>query len=301
MTGTVGDPALIAWCRAELGAVPARVLFTHRATSEVMGLRLDDGREVVVKRRRESVARGDACLRLQSALFASHYPCPRPLTAAGTVGGLTMHAEEYVDRGEPLMGDHAALAAPLGVAYAELQERLERMHDLIDPHVLVPPIWMAWWSQRPWSRQSSVPAFVYDAADRVRQRLSDVYLTGVIGHADWEAQNLRTAKGRLVVVHDWDSLSWAPEAMLVGCAAAVFPAGSQPESASLSASATFLEQYQVARDREFTPEEIEIAWAAGLLPSLHNARNEALEGRRPLVLDRMRDECADRLALAGAM
>jgi hypothetical protein len=300
MTGTVGDPSLIAWCRAELGAVPVRVLFTQQGTSEVVGVRLDDGRQVVIKRRRESVARVDACLRLQAALFASNYPCPRPLTGAGLVGGLTVHAEEYVDRGELLMGDHAALAGPLGVAYAELSERLERMHDLIDATALVPPIWIAWWSQRPWSRQPAVPEMVYDAADRVRQRLSNVYLPGVIGHADWEAQNLRAANGRLVVVHDWDSLSWAPEAMLVGCAAAVFPAQSQPETASLSASATFLEQYQIARGREFTMEEIEIAWASGLLPSLFNARNEALESRRPLVLDRLREDFADRLELAGA-
>lgn len=300
MTGTVADPALIAWCRAELGAVPVRVLFTQRATSEVVAFRLDDGREVVVKRRREPVGRVEACLRLQAALFASNYPCPRPLTGAGVVGGLTVHAEEYDDRGELLMGDHAALAAPLAIAYADLAERLDRMHDLVNAQVLVPPVWMAWWSQRPWSPHPLVPSFLYDAADRLRHRLADVYLPGVIGHADWEAQNLRATNGRLVVVHDWDSLSWAPEALLVGCAAAVFPAQSQPETASLSASATFLEQYQVAREREFTAEEIEIAWAGGLLPSLHNARNEVLEGRRPLVLDRLRDECADRLALAGA-
>ena len=299
MTGTVEDPALIAWCRAELGAVPVRVLFTQHATSEVMGLRLDDGRRVVVKRRRDPVARVEACLHLQAALFASSYPCPRPLTSAGTIGGLTVHAEEYVDRGEPLLGDHAALAAPLALAYAELGERLDRMDDLIDPQVLVPPIWLSWWSQRPWSHQPLVPEFLYDAAARVRRRLTNVYLPGVVGHADWEAQNLRGANGRLVVVHDWDSLSWAPEAMLVGCAAAVFPAQSQPETASLSATATFLETYQTARGREFTPEEVEIAWAGGLLPSLFNARNEVLEGRRPLVLDQLREDCADRLTLAG--
>lgn len=300
MATTVGDPALVEWCRAELGGVPVRELFSHRSSSEVTGFRLDDGRKVVVKRRREPVARIDACLRLQAALFASHYPCPRPLTGAGVVSGLTVHAEEYVDRGDRLMGDPAALAEPQAAAFADLLGRLARLVELVDPQVLVPPIWLSWWSQRPWSRQPSVPEFVYDAADRVRRRLADVYLPGVIGHADWEAQNLRSANGRLVTVHDWDSLSWAPESVLVGCAAAVFPAQSQPETATLSASATFLEHYQTVRGREFTTEEIEVSWAAGLLPSLFNARNEALEGRRPLVLDRMRDECEDRLSLAGA-
>jgi hypothetical protein len=300
MSETVGAPALVAWCRVELGAVPVRELFAQRSTSEVIGYRLSDGRAVVVKLRRESLARVDACLRLQSALFASRYPCPRPLTGAGVVGGLTVHAEEYVDRGERLMGEHAALAAPLAAAFAELEDRLERLRQLVDPQVLVPPIWLAWWSQRPWSRQPSVPEFVYDAADRVRRRLAKVSLPGVVGHADWEAQNLRSSSGQVAVVHDWDSLSWAPEALLVGSAAAVFPAQSQPETTSLSASATFLEHYQAARGREFTPDEVEVAWAAGLLPSLFNARNEALRGGRPLVLDRLREDSADRLRRANA-
>jgi len=179
-------------------------------------------------------------------------------------------------------------------------DRLSRLHDAVNPDVLVPAIWVSWWSQRPWSRQPAVPSFVYDAAERVRKRMAKVYLPGVIGHADWESQNLRWTHGRLVVVHDWDSLTWAPEAVLVGAAAAVFPAGDQPETASLAASATFLEQYQLARGREFSAEELEVAWAAGLLPSLHNARAEALTGRRPLVLERMADDYAERLDLAGA-
>jgi hypothetical protein len=301
MTGTVEDPALVEWCRAELGAAPARQLFAHRSTSDVTGLRLTDGREVVVKIRRDPVARVDACLRLQSALFASHYPCPRPLTEASVLGGMTAHAEECVDIGEPLMGDDTALAIPLAAGFADLAEQLDRLRELVDPQVLVPPLWVSWWSQRPWSRQAQVPELVYDAADRVRARLADVYLPGVLGHADWESQNLRWAHGRLVVVHDWDSLTWAPEAVLVGAAAAVFPAQSQqPETASIAASATFLEHYQTVRGREFSADELEVAWAAGLLPSLLNARNEVLEVRRPLVLNRLREDCADRLRLAGA-
>lgn len=296
----IGDPALVEWCRAELGAVPTRQLFARRAMSTVTGLRLDDDREVVVKVRPDSVARVGACLRVQSALYAEHYPCPRPLTGASVLGGMTAHAEEYVDRGEPLMGDDAAVVVPMALAYADLAARLDRLRDLVDPRALVPPVWVSWWSQRPWSHQPQVPEFVYDAADRVRARLASVGLPGVLGHADWEGQNLRWAQDRVVVVHDWDSLCWAPEAALVGAAAAVFPAQLQPETSSIAASATFLEHYQTARGREFTAEEIEVSWVAGLLPSLFNARAEALTGRRPLVLDRLAEDCADRLALAGA-
>lgn len=301
MTAMVSEAALAAWCRAELGADPTRPMFTHRSTtSEVRGLRLTDGRQVVVKVRRDTVARVDGCLRLQAALFAAHYPCPRPLTAASVLGGMTVHAEELVDRGEQLLGDDAALAAPMAIAFAELLGRLERLRELVDPQVLVPPVRLAWWSQRPWSRQPVVPAFVYDAADRVRARLAAAYLPGVVGHTDWESRNLRWSQGRVVAVHDWDSLSWAPAAVLVGAAATVFPSVSQPQTASIAASATFLEEYQVARGCEFTAEELEVAWAAGLLPALHDARVETLSGRRPLVLERLAEDCDDRLRLAGA-
>ena len=297
---TVGEPSLVEWCRTALGAEPVRELFSQQGTSRVIGYRLADERQVVVKIRHDAVARVEACLRLQSALFASHYPCPRPLTDAAVVDGMTVHAEQYDDRGTRFFADDAALAAPMAEAFAELQGRLDRLHELIAPHVLVPPPWLAWWSQRPWSRQRSVPAFLYDAAARLRNRIERVSLPGVVGHADWESQNLRWSHGRIAVVHDWDSLTWAPEAVLVGCAAAVFPAQSQPETASLDASAAFLERYQAVRGRQFTDQEVEVAWAAGLLPSLFNARNEALEERRPLVLDRLVDECEERLRRAGA-
>jgi len=299
-SATVGDPALVQWCRAQLGAAPVRELFTRRQTSRVVGYRLDDGRHIVIKFRRDSLARVDACLTLQAALFAANYPCPRPLTSAAVIGGLTVHAEDYVDRGEALHSDDATIAAPLAIAFGDLLDRLERLQELVDPELLTLPVWAGWWSQRPWTREPLVPDFVYDAADRLRARLARVDLPGVVGHADWESQNMRWSNGRVVVVHDWDSLAYGPEALLTGVASGVFPAQSQPELATISGSATFLEHYQTVRGRGFSAEEMEVAWAGGLVTALHNARNEALEQRRPLVLERLEADCDRRLDLAGA-
>ena len=87
------DAALAAWCRRLLGAEPEAVLFRAGYLSEVTGLRLADGRGVVVKARAPS-PRLLGCLRVQAALAAAGFPCPRPLAGPAPLGGLAATAEE---------------------------------------------------------------------------------------------------------------------------------------------------------------------------------------------------------------
>jgi len=47
----------------------------------------------------------------------------------------------------------------------------------------------------------------------------------VLGHADFEAQNLRWHGRRVWAVPDWDSLAWQPEAALAGAAITCGAAG----------------------------------------------------------------------------
>ncbi|MDP9207218.1 MAG: hypothetical protein M3O65_01700, partial [Actinomycetota bacterium] len=61
------DEGLADWCRRWLGAAPVAVLFRAGYLSEVTGLRLADGREVVVKARAPS-PRLRGCLATQAAL-----------------------------------------------------------------------------------------------------------------------------------------------------------------------------------------------------------------------------------------
>ncbi len=71
--------------------------------------------------------------------------------------------------------------------------------------------------------QSVVPNYVADTAERVRGRILAAGLPCVLGHADFEAQNLRWHGEQVWAVHDWDSLAWQPEAALVGAASGTFP------------------------------------------------------------------------------
>lgn len=148
--------------------------------------------------------------------------------------------------------------------------------------------------------QSAVPAYVVDTADRARKRMLAADLPCVLGHADFEAQNLRWNDLHVWAVHDWDSLAWQPEAVLAGAASGSFASASPPTLAPIESSAAFLAAYQDLRGRGFTTEEQEIAWVASLWPAAHNARWEALHGVPPVSCDAVRAQAAERLRRANA-
>jgi hypothetical protein len=82
----VVDPAGLAqWCMEHLGSPPAEEIFRSGYVSAVIGLviglRLADDREVVVKVRPDS-PRIAACVEVQRRMFQAGYPCPEPLTGA---------------------------------------------------------------------------------------------------------------------------------------------------------------------------------------------------------------------------
>ncbi|WP_086853263.1 phosphotransferase [Amycolatopsis kentuckyensis] len=297
---------LPSWCTGHLGAAPAGVLFERRSLSAVVGLRLADGREVVVKAR-ENEGRAAACVEAQARLARRGFPCPRPLTPVTTVGTLAVHAEEFLPGGEMLRGDTPDVAVRYAAVFARLMSELAEV-DVEPP--LPNPRWARWDHPDPglWPSigflderdQSRVPAEVTETAVRARKRLLTADLPCVLGHADFEAQNLRWRAGTILAVDDWDSLAWQPEAALAGAASGTFASATPPTLAPVGSSAAFLAAYQEFRGRRFAPEEQEIAWAASLWPALHNARWEALHGDRPVCGDAVRAQAAERLRRAGA-
>src|SRR6266536_1823682 len=116
------DPARLAqWCMEHLGSPPAEEIFKSGYLSAVMGLRLADDREVVVKVRPDS-PRIAACVEVQRRMFQAGYPCPQPLAGAASFGGDVATAEAYVPGGAMLpSADHAARA------FAEAFARLIRL------------------------------------------------------------------------------------------------------------------------------------------------------------------------------
>jgi hypothetical protein len=298
---------LPAWCLEHLGSKPTEVLFQMQQISKVVGLRLANGTDVVVKSRADD-GRAVSCVAAQARLAERGFPCARPISPAVVVGFLAVHAEELRPGGDVLHGDSPDVAEAHAEVFGWVMAELA---DVIVAPPLPNPRWVRWdhadnglWPAIAFlddRDQNAVPAHVIDTANRARGRLLGANLPCVLGHADFEAQNLRWHGRELWVVHDWDSLAWQPEAALVGAASGGFARATGPPTlAPIQSSEAFLTTYQETRGRLFTALELEIAWAASLWPAAHNARWEALHGDPPVCGDAIRAQAAERLLRANA-
>ncbi len=300
------DPARLArWCTDHLGSPPADEIFRSGYLSAVIGLRLADGREVVVKVRPYS-RRVAACVEVQRRMFQAGYPCPRPLTGAAPFGGGVATAEAYVAGGAMLpRADHAARA--FAEAFARLVRLAPRPAEV--PGLEPAPSWAAWnhpgdglW---PCPEETDVslsevagPEWIDDAGRRARDRLRAGASEAVIGHCDWLAGNLRWSGDALLVVHDWDSVTADSEAVLVGLAAALYPTVSADELATVEDTERFLVAYCDARGREFSADELERSWAAGAWTRAYDAKYQHAVAQPVTSLSE--NEASERLRRAGA-
>jgi Ser/Thr protein kinase RdoA (MazF antagonist) len=183
------------------------LLFCVSHLSEVVGVRLADGREVVVKRRVDESGRAGRCVTAQRLLAEQGFPCPMPLTDVIVSEGVAVHAERFVPGGELETKDPPEAAARSGRLLADLVRRLAAL-DLDPP--LPNPEWVRWDAMPEREAAVAVPAWIEDATRRVQAKLAGCDLPPVLGHADWEAQNMRWRHGQAHVVHDWDGLAWLP-------------------------------------------------------------------------------------------
>ncbi len=294
---------LPAWCAHHLGGEPDGVLFQLQQVSMVFGLRLLGGRDVVVKARADD-GRAVSCVAVQAQLAERGFPCARPLTPVVGVGSLSVHAEEFRPGGEVVHGDSPEVAVRCAEVYAGLMAELAGV-TVAPP--LPNPRWVRWdhtdtgvWPAIDWPGNrdhSAVPTYLVDTAARARRRLLAASLPCVLGHADFEAQNLRWRGQQVWAVHDWDSLAWQPEAALAGAASGAFASAGPPTLAPIESSEAFLMAYQDIRGRLFTAAEQEIAWAASLWMAAYNLW-EGLGGT--LSWDAFRAQAAERLRRANA-
>ncbi|ALV47109.1 hypothetical protein MB46_18065 [Arthrobacter alpinus] len=297
-----------AWCFRVLGHGTLTSLRAE-AGGEMSHQFLYDSDEqgiVVVKVRSDSTDRISRCLQIQRIAADAGFPCARPLTGADLLEpGVVISAETWLAGGEMYSGEGVSFADRSARLLAGLMEILESQ----SPTGLgAPPPWMHWnpptgglWPTNPVvdaMDQDLVPGHVHVIARAVSERLTQGVLPLVVGHGDWESQNLRWQGDLPWAVHDWDSLVALPDAAIVGAASGAFASTATPTLATIESSGNFIDAYQQTRDRRSTEEEQEVAWAASLWPALHNARGESLFQSPPVALDALTCQAPERLQRA---
>ncbi|WP_433059757.1 hypothetical protein [Dactylosporangium sp. CS-033363] len=207
--------------------------------------------------------------------------------------------------GQPGSGDGAA-RGPGAAEFSALLARLIGMAPKVGetPSLAPAPAWIRWYHDDgaiwPWPDDRDadlhlVASWHDAAAVEVRRLLGRFGAEPVIGHCDFEAHNIWWRGDQPLAVHDWDSVVAEPEAVIVGVAAAMWPAGDGRLGATVRESAEFLDGYQRARGRGFSGDEVRAAWAAGLWIRLFNAKKWALDGLDALG----QDEAEVRAHMAG--
>ncbi len=241
-------------------------------------------------------------------MFRSGYPCPEPFTGVTPFGDDVATAEAYVPGGATLpSANHAAQA--FAEAFARLITLAPRPEELpaLDPA----PSWASWNHAENglWPRpeedpdlnlnEVAGPQWIDDAGRQARDRLRAGGSEAVIGHCDWLASNLRWSGDTLLTVHDWDSMTADCEDVLAGFAAALYSTVSAKELATVDDTEQFLVAYCSARGRDFTSDELERFWAAGVWTRAYDAKYQHAVGQPIYSLSEY--EAGERLRRTGML
>lgn len=263
-------------------------LFYRRGTGIVVGLRLVNGLEAVLKahRWRVSLERLTAVQVVQAELARSGLPAPSPLLSPTPLGSAIVTVEELLP-GAPAGGSRPEIrrematglfgfvsaarawsgAEELGVgAFLEPAEG----SPYPEPHDL----------RFDFAATAAGADWIDELAWQARRVLEQVSSPLVVGHLDWQAGNLGFLQDRLAAIYDWDSVSRAPEPVIVGVASAEFSTDwsrgvGPPSTAEMQA---FIAEYEAARGSLFEDGERELLGAANLLTCAYGARCQHSDG-----------------------
>ena len=278
------EKAILGFVEDRLGRV-AEALFYRPGVGVVVGLRLADEAEVVVKVHRWNVSeqRLADVQTVQHAMVRAGLPAPSPLVApeplaAGIATIEALLPGSSVDGHDPEVrrllaaGLHDFVAAGIDV---------DSVPRVGHPLMLRPagaPLWFEPHDLRfDFEATSEGAEWIDELAEQARGALDEIgQLSPVLGHFDWRVQNLGFAQGTISGIYDWDSLAIAPEAVVVGNAAAIFSADWSADEIdplpTLSEMRDFVTEYEQSAQRPFGDHERKIVDAANLFACAYGAR-----------------------------
>jgi hypothetical protein len=293
--------ALEEFCVRFLGSGIARAEFFEASVGSAHGVRLADGRRVVVKLHRpgRSLAFLQAAQAVQRDLAEGGFPCPRPLVGPQPLGAGIASAEELLDDGDYADAHQPPVRRAMATCLSRLVERcrpLSALPGLGENVMRIPPgeLWPIPHDGRFDFAGTTAGAEWIDDLARGARTILDETPGGdaVVGHTDWRAENLRFCGHEISVIYDWDSLAREREPTLVGSVAHAFtsnwacPPPSGRQLPTLEEATAFIYDYEHARGAAFSHPEQRAARAALVYGMAYTARcghSDALTdfGRHP--------------------
>lgn len=289
--GTI-DPGTIAaavegFCEEHLRASIEESVFFEQGQASVFGVRLAGGREVAVRAHDPSwrPERLAAIVRAQTRVAEAGFPCPRPvLDRPEPLGNGYATVEELILDGEYRDAHQPEVRRQVARHLAWLLE----LTETFPPDAALPRA-MQWRAKHDplWPRPHSLlfdfdataegAEWIDDLASRAKAVIAASDAPGIVGHTDWSVKHFRFDGDDVRIVYDWDSLAMKPEPNLVGHAAATFtatwelPVSVAPTFEEMDA---FVEEYEEARGRPFTPAEHRLVDAAAVYGLAYSSRCE---------------------------
>jgi hypothetical protein len=279
--------ALDQFCNRELRCDPVQTLFYRSSIGAVAGLRLRDGRRVVIKAHQPDwpLERLQEIVRLQSLMATGLGLAPPVAAGPAPLGKGFATVEEYKDRGATRDGHEGPVRRALAQALYAVTEFLTQaapVTTLPQGLLAASPQGSLW--PRPHSKLFDFEAtrqgaeYIDELALAARARLAPAGRR-IVGHSDWRAEHVLFEGAHIprpVMVFDWDSLCEAHEPALVGAAAHMFCADFSRENClpapSFEEARAFVADYQAAAGRGFTPAERCLCGAAFAYSVAYSAR-----------------------------
>ena len=304
-TDDVGDIVRLinTFAREHLGCAIDGCHFYNSSVGVACGVRLADGRSIVIKARPPADVNPDLSLDREALqqmcdvlqwLSRLGYPCAEPIVGPTPLGpglaGLAT-AEGLLSDGHRGDGFNSSVRRAIAAGLAELVDllrsysgrvdRLRRFGQVLNTSGRLYPV--------PHSKlfdfetTSEGAEWIDDLVRCVRteatihrQKLPD---SPVLGHADWRVEHLRfDYEPRIVATYDWDSLAVRPEPELVGISAHGFTADWTlnnvrriPGPEDILA---YVAEYERARGRTFSVSERRVVFAPCVYWIAYGARCE---------------------------
>ena len=274
--------AIVSTCET-LGKLQEAV-FYEAGVGLVVGLRLEDGREVVVKLHRfnATAERLTVCLEVQAHLNHAGLPAPQPLLPVVPIGSGLATVEELrvgttADGRDPAVRRSMAIELHRFIEAARPFARDVALEPLWLPASPDDPLWATPHDLRfDFAATAGGAAWIDDLARVALERRRDDAGEIVIGHVDWRVQNLAFDGDLVIAIYDWDSLALVSEPAIVGQAAGGFPidwrAGHPDPPPTVDEMRAFVADYERARGASFNPSELEALDAANLAMIAYGAR-----------------------------